>query len=299
MADKLDRALNLLRARTWAGPSTNPVLEKRFMQGTYTRPQLNLRLVLGIAGALVGLGAVAAAARPSWRSAVMEFIAPASAKFAVAPPQTPPASKPASRPSPKPTLAAIGPATTGTPTFEYRTAPSAQPAPAMLAGIQRGDLPITAEQAATLDFDSSPVCTHADMFSSYVRGYMTGDKGARERLLSMARGEELPKTDDLALQLATKLQYMAFVEAAARVADPSVEIAADRVYTYELKLEGGEPFTGVILGEGDVEWLGQDLAVNGMEGVWTIRADGHAQGLEAVRGIRLQIVPQVVPAAPK
>ena len=68
--DYLDSALDLLRSRQWAGPATHPVLEKQFMHSNQESRGLNLRIVLGIAGALIGCGAVAAATRPAWRSAI-------------------------------------------------------------------------------------------------------------------------------------------------------------------------------------------------------------------------------------
>lgn len=82
-SDGVDRALDLLRSRQWAGPATNPLLEQKFMGTHDDGRRVNLRLVLGLAGALIGCGAVAAATRPSWvpaiwRSEAKVVIAPAA-----------------------------------------------------------------------------------------------------------------------------------------------------------------------------------------------------------------------------
>jgi hypothetical protein len=69
--DRLDSALNLLRSRQWAGPAIHPVLEKQFMQPVHQGRGVNPRLILCIAGALLGCGAVAAATRPVWRSVLV------------------------------------------------------------------------------------------------------------------------------------------------------------------------------------------------------------------------------------
>lgn len=67
--DILDSALDRLRSRQWAGPSTNPSLEKLFMHSSKSDRPHNLKLVLGVGAALIGCGAVAAAVRPSLWSA--------------------------------------------------------------------------------------------------------------------------------------------------------------------------------------------------------------------------------------
>lgn len=99
--DILDNALQMLRDRSWNGPAVNPVLEREFARPGAGAPRQGLRLVLGVGAALIGCGAVAAAARPAWRSvfgsseakAALRVVSVAPAKVEAAP--TLPASRPA------------------------------------------------------------------------------------------------------------------------------------------------------------------------------------------------------------
>lgn len=194
--DILDSALDRLRSRQWAGPSTNPSLERLFMRSGKSEQRLKFRLILGVGAALVGCGAVAAGVRPAWNAVfgpqervVAKAEAPAPVEPAkVAAPAAAPAPSIAKIQTPAPrTVQAAAPAAAPAPAAPRAMAvvpqpaepPETEPEPTVVAGLQL-------DGVAT--WESGP----ADMDAlawALLDQYMLGDESAGEALFSLLSGE--------------------------------------------------------------------------------------------------------------
>jgi hypothetical protein len=177
--DRLDSALDLLRSRPWAGPRTHPLLEKQFMQPVDSR-RPNLRLVLGIAGALIGCGAVAAATRPEVRAAIFgRTLAAAVHQVAQAPIAAPAAATAPERPAPAPAPVQARVAEAAPAPSPVAAAPTTEPGAEAAQGYAMvGDF-----EPALTEHDPSMFLQHA--FAAYLERYMAGDEEACQALVDM------------------------------------------------------------------------------------------------------------------
>jgi hypothetical protein len=201
---RVERALTLLRSRQWAGPNTNPLLERLFMKSIESerRERVRFRLVLGVAGALLGCGAVAAATRPAWRTAVFGPVAralnisesPAPVVAQAPAPADPVAQAPAPARAPQEILTAE-PTQTGGGTSLSLADPGAE-APAGTVALGDSDVSFTTS-GATLDMtdpsDGPCTPTYQQYVTDLGRRLMLGQPGAREKLFAaLAHPGEVP-----------------------------------------------------------------------------------------------------------
>ncbi len=189
--DRLDSALDLLRSRQWAGPATNPVLEKQFMHPIQESRGLNLRIVLGVAGALIGCGAVAAATRPAWRSAIFgPTPQPQKIAAAVVPAPTAPAPAPIVR---KTEPAAIAEPVQAADIEAAAPEPAAQPLAEAAAPEPEVFTAVEPDQTEFLR-TADPECFYQQALAAYLDRYMAGDVEGCARIARSVDGTNAAAT---------------------------------------------------------------------------------------------------------
>lgn len=274
--DILDSALDRLRSRQWAGPSTNPSLERLFMRASKSEQRLKFRLILGVGAALMGCGAVAAGVRPAW-NAVFGPQERAIAKVeAPAPVEPAPVAAPAAKPAP-----VVAKIEAPAPRAVQAAAPAPAPAaPRAMAVAPQAAEPLGAEfelavvTGVQLDGvatrDRGPVDLDALAWALLDR-YMLGDESAGEVLFGLLSGETPAAATWLAMA-------------------PDVTVDGE-----EMVLGITATFAAVTLADGEFEVVLDTKQLPEAEGVILLEATEPA--IEAGGVIRLQVVP-TVPGVP-
>lgn len=292
--DPVDSALDLLRSRQWAGPTTHPSLERLLMRASKTDYN-RFRLVLCVGAALLGCGAVAAATRPAWRQ--MLWSAPPVPVLADVPivaistPRAEQTAEPlAAAPQPERRVAAARPAPVSSPA----PAPAGPPAGMRVASpsVQQGGLgearvanveivegvplfeAVQVEGFALGEGGWVVACDQNSAMDAFIESYLAGDTEACMALLEAmdGRGAE-PAPQSLMLAQASE----GVITLNVRLAGVPVEVP-------------GMPMFSAV-------------SVIDAEGVWTdnvfeITTENFVGEANGETSVILRVVPSVAPTSP-